>query len=58
MYIFGGRFDHMGPQQTILNVYDDRLYVFNPEDNSWSLVPADGQIPAGRRSHSACLFGF
>jgi len=56
MYIFGGRFDQIGPQQTTENIYDNRLYVFDPQDNSWSLVTVGGQIPCGRRSHSACLF--
>ncbi len=56
MYIFGGRFDHIGPQQITENTYDDRLYVFNPRTDLWSLVTAEGQIPSGRRSHSACLF--
>lgn len=58
MYVFGGRFDHVGPQQTTQNVYDNRLYVFNPEDHSWTLVTTGGQTPIGRRSHSACLFYF
>jgi N-acetylneuraminic acid mutarotase len=58
MYIFGGRFDQIGPQQTQENIYDNRLYVFDPHDNSWSLVPVQGQIPSGRRSHSACMFYF
>ncbi|CAF1406085.1 unnamed protein product [Rotaria sp. Silwood1] len=53
MYVFGGRFDHIGPQQTTQNIYDDRLYSFNPEYNSWSLITAKGEIPCGRRSHSA-----
>ena len=54
MYVFGGRFDRTGPQQTHENIYDNRLYVFDPEDHSWSFVPTNGQIPCGRRSHSAC----
>ncbi len=58
MYIFGGRFDHMGPQQTPANFYDNRLYAFDPLDNSWSLITVRGQIPCGRRSHSACMFDF
>ncbi|CAF4532403.1 unnamed protein product [Rotaria sp. Silwood2] len=53
MYVFGGRFDHIGHQQTRENIYDDRLYVFNCENKSWSLVIAKGEIPSGRRSHSA-----
>ena len=56
MYIFGGRFDQIGPQQITENIYDDRLYAFNPKTDLWSLVTAEGQIPCGRRSHSACLF--
>ncbi len=58
MYIFGGRFDHIGPQQTTENIYDNRLYVFDPKDNTWSLITVGGKIPCGRRSHSACLFLF
>ncbi|CAF2252329.1 unnamed protein product [Rotaria magnacalcarata] len=53
MYVFGGRFDRIGPEQTTQNIYDDRLYVFNPDDASWSLITANGEIPCGRRSHSA-----
>lgn len=56
MYVFGGRFDRIGPQQTTENIYDDQLYVFNSDDNSWSIVTANGEKPCGRRSHSACLF--
>ena len=56
MYIFGGRFDRIGPQQISENIYDNRLYVFDSRDNSWSLVTVGGQIPRGRRSHSACLY--
>lgn len=55
MYIFGGRFDQIGPQQIPENIYDNQLYAFDPQDNSWSLVTVKGQIPCGRRSHSACL---
>ncbi|CAF0948628.1 unnamed protein product [Rotaria sordida] len=53
MYLFGGRFDRIEPQQITQTIYDDRLYIFNPEHNSWSLVTAMGEIPCGRRSHSA-----
>jgi N-acetylneuraminic acid mutarotase len=56
MYIFGGRFDQMGAQQIPENFYDNRLYVFDPQDKSWSLITVGGQIPCGRRSHSACMF--
>lgn len=54
MYVFGGRYDHIGPLRTPQNIYDNRLYVFHPKHQSWSLVPAKGQLPCGRRSHSAC----
>ncbi len=55
MYIFGGRFDQTGPEQTIENIYDNHLYVFDPQDHTWSSVTVRGDIPCGRRSHSACL---
>jgi hypothetical protein len=56
MYVFGGRFDHTGPQLITENIYDNRLYVFNPRDQSWSVVTVGGETPCGRRSHSACQF--
>jgi len=56
MYVFGGRYDHIGPLRTPQNIYDNRLYVFHPKHQSWSLVPAKGQIPCGRRSHSAFVY--
>ena len=54
MYVFGGRFDRIGPLQTPQNIYDDRLYVFDPLNQSWALINSRGQAPCGRRSHSAC----
>lgn len=53
MYIFGGRYDQIDPQQIPQNVYDNSLYVFDPEDQSWLTVTTQGTAPCGRRSHSA-----
>ncbi|CAF3558194.1 unnamed protein product [Adineta steineri] len=53
MYIFGGRFDQIGPQQILQNFYDNHLHIFNPNDNSWLDLTPQGQILYGRRSHSA-----
>lgn len=58
MYIFGGRFDQMGPEHTQENFYDNRLHVFDPQENFWSLVSVKGDVPCGRRSHSACSLPF
>ncbi|CAF1026965.1 unnamed protein product [Adineta ricciae] len=55
MYIFGGRSDHIEPHITD-NLYDNQLYVFNPESQTWLQVATAGQVPPGRRSHSAFAY--
>lgn len=56
MYIFGGRFERTGPEHGQEIFYDNRLHVFDPQENFWLLVSAKGDAPCGRRSHSACLY--
>ena len=55
MYIFGGRSEDITPEHSHGIFYDNRLHVFDPQENFWSLVSVKGDAPRGRRSHSACV---
>ncbi|CAF1582182.1 unnamed protein product, partial [Didymodactylos carnosus] len=54
MYVFGGRFDIAGHQHSGQNYYENKLHVYDSVKNTWTEIFTNGQIPGGRRSHSAC----
>jgi len=58
MYIFGGRSDRAGPYHTNSELYCPKIQVFDTVHNTWSEPQAVGNIPCGRRSHSACMHAF
>ncbi|KAK7027367.1 kelch domain-containing protein 3 [Halocaridina rubra] len=54
MYIWGGREVPSGLYDSPVNEeYGSDLYAMDTFTNSWTIVPCCGQIPVGRRSHSA-----
>ncbi|EDO42909.1 predicted protein [Nematostella vectensis] len=63
MYIFGGRGDMLGPFHSGQEVYTNTVSIFNTEECSWHNASPSGDVPIGRRSHSAicydnCLYVF
>lgn len=55
MYIFGGRGDRHAPRQTDSEVYCSNIYYLDTLTKTWTRPKVYGQIPPGRRSHSACM---
>lgn len=55
MYVWGGRevpsgwYDSPDHEE-----YGSAMYALDTTTNRWSIVPAAGYVPIGRRSHSAC----
>jgi len=58
MYIFGGRSDRAGPYHTNSELYCPKIQVFDTINNTWFEPQAVGNVPCGRRSHSACMLVF
>ncbi|XP_028969148.1 kelch domain-containing protein 3 [Galendromus occidentalis] len=56
MYIFGGRGDLDGPFHTDVEIYCNRLAYFDTETLRWCYPEKRGDIPPGRRSHSAFVY--
>lgn len=54
MYIFGGRGDKHAPRQTERDVYCSKIYYLDVITKTWTCPQVFGEIPPGRRSHSAC----
>ncbi|RWS28739.1 kelch domain-containing protein 3-like protein [Leptotrombidium deliense] len=53
MYVFGGRSDMDGPVQTSEESYDSNIVYFDTCTLQWVVPEVTGEIPEGRRSHSA-----
>ncbi|KAB7495163.1 Kelch domain-containing protein 3 [Armadillidium nasatum] len=54
MYVWGGREVASGWHETDIDgEYGSQMYVFNPVTREWRFIEAYGDIPIGRRSHSA-----
>ncbi|XP_022094720.1 kelch domain-containing protein 3-like [Acanthaster planci] len=56
MIVFGGRSDESGPYYTNREFYCNRLQVLDTQTKVWSAPPTTGDIPIGRRSHSAFMY--
>lgn len=56
MYIFGGRSDRAGPYHTNSELYCPKIQVYDTVNNTWCEPQAVGNIPCGRRSHSAFAY--
>ncbi|XP_039283897.1 kelch domain-containing protein 3 [Nilaparvata lugens] len=54
MYIFGGRGDH---RITGAESYSQNMHFLDTISNCWHKPHTTGDIPVGRRSHSAFLYG-
>ncbi|XP_054706204.1 kelch domain-containing protein 3-like [Uloborus diversus] len=57
MYIFGGRsfFDEINPS-ALNEYYCNKIIRFNTESMLWEAPDVSGDIPCGRRSHSAVVY--
>ncbi|GMR60158.1 hypothetical protein PMAYCL1PPCAC_30353, partial [Pristionchus mayeri] len=53
MFVFGGRCDIMGQYHSTRDVYDEKMRALNLKTQKWRVVETKGEIPSGRRSHSA-----
>ncbi|KAK0412260.1 hypothetical protein QR680_006118 [Steinernema hermaphroditum] len=56
MYVFGGRGDYMGQFHSNRDFYCDKLKVLNLATSEWSEPNVSGDVPTGRRSHSAWTY--
>lgn len=57
MYIFGGRGDRNGPHHSQMEMYCPDIMYLDTENSKWYRPATLGEIPTGRRSHSAFLHG-
>jgi len=53
MIVFGGRSDYGAPFHTNREFYCEKVHVFDTKTKRWSQPQMLGEIPTGRRSHSA-----
>ncbi|XP_019875994.1 kelch domain-containing protein 3 [Aethina tumida] len=56
MYLFGGRGTVYAPNMPEEEVYSNELWYLDLNHFEWHLVCANGDIPIGRRSHSAFVY--
>ncbi|XP_065052421.1 kelch domain-containing protein 3-like [Rhopilema esculentum] len=56
IYVFGGRGDRNGPIHTNEDIYDNAVYEFDTEKLKWTVLSVSGNVPHGRRSHSAIAY--
>ncbi|VDN07780.1 unnamed protein product [Thelazia callipaeda] len=54
MYVFGGRSDLLSEFHSSQDYYSNALKVLNLETYRWEDPEVTGDLPCGRRSHSAC----
>ncbi|XP_075224636.1 kelch domain-containing protein 3 [Lycorma delicatula] len=57
MYIFGGRGDHHGPHHSQMEFYCRDIMYLDTITLQWHRPSTTGEIPIGRRSHSAFYHG-
>ncbi|XP_071799387.1 kelch domain-containing protein 3-like [Asterias amurensis] len=57
MIVFGGRSDKSGQCYTNQEFYCNKLQVFNIQTKVWNAPATTGDVPIGRRSHSAVMYG-
>jgi len=57
MLIFGGRGDMHGPVHTRAEVYCNALVCLDVVRKEWIRPETNGELPSGRRSHSAFMHG-
>ncbi|XP_064484621.1 kelch domain-containing protein 3-like isoform X2 [Ornithodoros turicata] len=56
MYVWGGRGDSQGPFHSQREVYCNRIAYLDTPTSTWVHPPTYGDIPRGRRSHSAFVY--
>ncbi|XP_071439603.1 kelch domain-containing protein 3 isoform X1 [Hetaerina americana] len=56
MYIFGGRGDVYGPYHSQEEVYSNEIVYLETLTSTWHCPSTEGEIPLGRRSHSAFVY--
>lgn len=56
MYVFGGRGDLHSPFHTQEEFYCDRIVYLDLRTFEWHTPKTTGQVPVGRRSHSAFVY--
>lgn len=56
MYIWGGRGDSQGPYHSQREVYCNRIAYLDTTTSTWVHPASHGDIPKGRRSHSAFVY--
>lgn len=56
MYVFGGRGDWNSPYHTQDEFYCERIVYLDLKTSMWHMPKTTGQVPVGRRSHSAIVY--
>lgn len=56
IYIFGGRSDRAAPHSSEEDFYPNDIMYLDTETGTWVRPAVSGNIPVGRRSHSAFLY--
>lgn len=56
MYIFGGRSDSAGPHSSESDYYPNEIVYLDTSTMTWHKPETKGELPIGRRSHSACKY--
>jgi len=56
MFVFGGRSDREGPNHSQQEIYCNVITYFDTANNTWVEPVTTGQLPCGRRSHSAFVY--
>lgn len=56
MYVFGGRGDRHGPYHSQEEIYTTEIIYLDLKTKQWNKPRMTGNVPVGRRSHSACKF--
>ncbi|XP_026478902.1 kelch domain-containing protein 3-like [Ctenocephalides felis] len=56
MYIFGGRGDRNSPYHSSQELYCNEMKYLDTDNATWYESPVAGEVPIGRRSHSAFVY--
>lgn len=54
MYVFGGRSDRAAPNTSEQDYYPNDIMYLDTDTCMWVSPVVNGDVPRGRRSHSAC----
>ncbi|XP_054263480.1 kelch domain-containing protein 3 [Macrosteles quadrilineatus] len=56
MFVFGGRGDQTAPQHSMMEIYCNSIVYLDVVEKKWCKPATTGDIPVGRRSHSAFVY--